>query len=162
MAIAIDWGLKLITVPQADLTFIGGTLYELDLNWFRLQLKNLEDDAAGMPYPRTHRHNTEVTISGVTYARTVEIINGYTVTFEDVGPHYTVSCQGANHNIVDVLNFNSVNLLINNSAGLINAGSGGGLTQQQVRDAMTLTSTTGKPSVDDKLDKNYQVGAAAL
>jgi hypothetical protein len=161
--VLIDWGLKVITVYQADLTPLGGTLYELDLNWFRLQLKDFEDDAGGMPYPRTHRHNTEVTISGVTYARTVEIINGYTVTFEDVGPHYTVTCTGANHNIVDVLNFNSVNLLINNSAGLINAGGGGGgLTQQQVRDAMTLTSTTGKPSVDDKLDKNYQVGVAAL
>jgi hypothetical protein len=36
-----------------------------------------------MAFPSTHIHNTAVTLSGVTYARTVEIINGYTIDFED-------------------------------------------------------------------------------
>jgi len=117
MAITIDWGTKIISIPQADLTFISGSLYELDVNSFRLTLKALEDDEEGAWAPRTHNHNTAITLSGVTYARTVEIINGYTVTFED--GNYSVSCIGANHNLADVKNVNSVSLIINNSAGLI-------------------------------------------
>lgn len=117
--ITIDWGTRIITVPQSFLTLIGGVLYELDVNAFRLALKDLEDGEEGMAYPDTHQHNTEFVLSGVTYARSVEIINGYTVTFEDLGPHYTVRAVGANHNIADVLNFNSVNLIIGNSAGLV-------------------------------------------
>lgn len=121
MAPSINWSTKVITIPQSDLTLISGTLYELDVNDFRLALKNIEDSEEGMAFDSTHRHNTEVTLSGVTYARTFEIINGYTVTFEDTGSPYTVRCAGANHNIADVTNYTSeVSLIIGNSAGLIN------------------------------------------
>lgn len=123
MTVSIDWATKVITVPQSELTFISGTLYELDVDAFRLALKDIEDSTAGIVHPRTHNHNTQITLAGVTYARTVEIINGYTVTFENTGSNYTVRCVGANHNIGDVLNFNLVNLIIGNSAGLIAAGS---------------------------------------
>jgi hypothetical protein len=118
MAITINWSTKVISVPQADLTLVSGSIYELDVDWFRLQLKDIEDSEEGMGFPDTHRHNTAVTLSGVTYARTFEIINGYTVTFEN--GNYTVQCVGANHNIADVKNVNSVSLIIGNSAGLIN------------------------------------------
>jgi hypothetical protein len=117
--ISVDWGTRVITVPQSFLTLVSGSLYELDVNAFRLALKDLEDNADGMAFPDTHQHNTEFVLSGVTYARSVEIINGYTVTFEDVGPQYTVRCVGANHNIADVLNFNGVGLVVGNSAGLV-------------------------------------------
>jgi len=136
MAISINWETRVIHIPQGDLTLVSGTLYELDVNALRLVLKDIEDGDEGMGFPDTHRHNTEVVLSGITYARTFEIINGYTITFEDTGSHYTVRCVGANHNIADVLNFNSVNLIIGNSAGLINSGGGGGgLTTPQ---AITL------------------------
>jgi len=79
----VNWATKIITVPQAYLTHITGAYYTLDVNQFRLDLKNLEDGEEGMIYPDTHRHNTEVTVGGITLARTVEIINDYTVTFED-------------------------------------------------------------------------------
>lgn len=124
MAISINWGARVINVPQADLAVIGGGLYELDVDVFRLALKNLEDSEEGMAFPETHRHNTPVTLAGVTYARSVEIVNGYTVTFED-GP-YRVRFAGANHNIGDVCNVNQVSLLIQNSAGLIQVDTGGG------------------------------------
>lgn len=117
--ISIDWATKVILVPQADLTHVSGALYELDVDWFRLELKDLEDSEIGVLFPDTHRHNTEVTLSGVTYARTFEVINGYTITFEDVGTPYTVRCVGANHNIADVKNVNQVSLIIGNAAGLI-------------------------------------------
>lgn len=129
MAISIDWPTKVITIPQADLTFVSGNLYELDVNAFRLSLRDLEDDFTGMVFPTTHTHNTSITLSGVTYARFFEIINGYTVTFENGS--YRVSLVGANNNIPDVANLNSVSILNNNSAGLILVQTGSGLTTAQ-------------------------------
>jgi hypothetical protein len=117
MAISIDWGAKVINVPQGDLTPLGGSLYELDVDAFRLTLKDLEDDEAGIVFEDTHRHNTEATLSGTTFARQVELINGYTVTFQNGS--YRVRLSGANNNITDVANLNSVSLLSTNSAGLI-------------------------------------------
>ncbi len=131
MAISINWATKVITVPQADLTLVSAGLYELDVDAFRLALKNLEDSDEGMSFPDTHRHNTQVVLSGVTYARTFEIINGYTVTFQDTGTPYTVRCAGANHNIADVKNVNQVSLIVGNSAGLITVASGSGLSVEQ-------------------------------
>jgi len=119
MAISIDWATKVITVPQSYLAALGGTLYELDVDVFRLDLKELESSPIGMTFPDTHRHVTQAVLSGVTYARIVEIINGYTVTFEDVGSPYRVRCVGANHNISDVQNLNDVSLIIGNAAGLV-------------------------------------------
>ena len=133
MALTIDYTTRIISVPQSDLTFVSGTTYELDIDAFRLELKDIEDGARGMPFVDTHTHNTEVTISGVTYARVVQIINGYRVDFEDTGSHYTVNCVGANHNLNDVTIFNGhVTLVPNNSAGLIVSGSGGGATAEEV------------------------------
>jgi hypothetical protein len=131
MAISINWATKVITVPQADLTLVSGSLYELDVDAFRLELKDIEDSEEGMGFPDTHRHNTAVTLAGVTYARTFEIINGYTVTFQDLGSPYTVRCVGANHNIGDVKNVNQVSLIVGNAAGLIQVTSGSGLSFEQ-------------------------------
>lgn len=126
MAISINWPTKVISVPQSDLTLVSGTDYDLDVDQFRKDLRALEDDPEGMPFVRTHKHNTEVTLGGITYARTVEIINGYTVTFEDTGSPYSVNLVGANNNIQDVTNLNDVSIRSQNSAGLINTD--GGLT----------------------------------
>jgi len=92
---------------------------ELNLNAFRLDLKDLEDDEEGMPFPDTHKHNTEVTVGGLTLARVIEIINGYTVTFED--GQYAVNLVGANSNVGDVINVNQVSVRSQNSAGLISS-----------------------------------------
>jgi hypothetical protein len=124
MAITIDWNTKIISVPQSDLTLISPNIYELDVDWFRLQLKSIEDSEEGIVFPSTHEHVQESVLSGVTYARQVKIINGYTVTFED-GP-YTIRCVGANHNLGDVKNVNQVSLIIGNSGGLIVTSSSGG------------------------------------
>ncbi len=119
MAISVDWGQKIINVPKADTTLVQSTpteIRQLDLDTFRLALKDLEDDAEGMPYLDTHRHNTTVTVGGVTLARVIEIINGYTVTFED--GQYAVNLAGANSNVADVTNVNQVSIRSANSAGL--------------------------------------------
>lgn len=125
MSVSINWATQVISIPQADLDVVSAGLFELDVDALRLELKDIEDSEEGIAFPATHRHNTEVVLSGVTYARTFEIINGYTITFEDTGTPYTVRCVGANHNIADVKNVNNVSLIIGNSAGLIAVATGG-------------------------------------
>jgi len=117
MSISIDWVTKVITVPKAYLNPLGGEIYEFDINQFRLDLRDLEDSEEGIPFLPTHSHNTTVTVGGVTLARVVEIINGYTVTFED--GQYAVNFLGANTNIGDVTNVNQVSIRPSNSAGLV-------------------------------------------
>lgn len=119
MAITVDWGTKIINVPKADTQLVSAgppEIRQLDIDLFRLTLKDLEDDEAGMPFLATHSHNTAVTVGGVTLARVVEIINGYTITFED--GQYAVNLVGANSNIADVANVNQVSIRSANSAGL--------------------------------------------
>jgi len=125
MAITVDWGNKIINVPKADTTLVDSgppEIRELDIDTFRLTLKDLEDDEEGMPFPDTHSHNAQVTIAGVTLARVIEIINGYTITFED--GQYVVNLVGANSNIIEKTNKNQVSLASQNSAGLIEVASG--------------------------------------
>lgn len=122
MAISIDWGTRVIFVPRNDMTLIQlapTEIRELNLNAFRLELKSLEDDEEGMPHPDTHQHNTEVDVGGLTLARVIEMINGYTITFED--GLYAVNLTGANSNVGDVINVNQVSIRSNNSAGLISS-----------------------------------------
>ena len=83
---------------------------------------------------RTHNHSTATTLSGATYARQVEVINGYTVEFQSTGTPYQVTCVGANHNIGDVKVVNDVSLVIGNSAGLIQVTNGSGVTAQDKLD----------------------------
>lgn len=119
MAITINWGTKVINVPKADLTLLQSTpteIRQLNLNTFRERLNDLQDDPEGMTFPTTHRHNTSLTVGGVNLARVIEIINGYTVTFED--GQYAVNLVGANSNVGDVVNVNQVSVRSANSAGL--------------------------------------------
>jgi hypothetical protein len=119
MAITVDWATKIISVPKIDTTLIQSTpteIRQLNLDTFRLILRDLEDDFEGMPFDKTHNHNTTITVGGVTLARVVEIINGYTVTFED--GQYAVNLVGANSNVGDVVNVNQVSVRSANSAGL--------------------------------------------
>lgn len=119
MAISINFGTKVIDIPKNDMTLIQSVpteIRQLNLDTFRLTLKDLEDSEDGMAFERTHKHNTSVTVGGVTLARVIEIINGYTVTFED--GQYAVNLVGANSNVGDVVNVNQVSVRSANSAGL--------------------------------------------
>ena len=144
MAISINWATKVINVPQAYLENLGGGVYELNVDTFRLDLKDIEDDSEGMPFTNTHIHNTEVTLGGVTFARVFEIIAPYTVTFED--GQYAVNLVGANNNISDKTNVNQVSVRANNSAGLVTVTSGSGLSaeeHEQLMKALTLAKFLG-------------------
>lgn len=119
MSISIDWKNKIINVPRSSLTLIQSSpseIRQMDIDVFRKELKDLEDDEEGAIFPDTHTHNTTVTVGGVVLARVIQIINGYTITFED--GQYAVNLVGANSNIGDVINVNQVSIRSSNSAGL--------------------------------------------
>lgn len=134
MAITIDWPTGIISVPQADITFISGTLYELDTDWFRLQLRALEASENGIPWPPTHTRKDSTAVAGTTIAQVVEIVNGYSVQFTP-DSQWTVRLVGSNNNIFDVENGilvqNQVQVIPSNSAGLIVTTTGSGLDAGQ-------------------------------
>lgn len=119
MAISINPLTHVILVPRADLDLVQSMpeVRTLDLDAFRLWLRDWEDDEQGIPQLKTHDHNTEVTLSGLVYARIVEVLAPYTVEFED--GQYTINCTKANHNLADRRVPNQVSLIVNNAAGLI-------------------------------------------
>jgi hypothetical protein len=122
MTISVDWDTKIISIPKVDTTLIQASpteIRELNLNDFRMILKGLEDGEEGMVFLDTHRHNTEVSVGGLTLARVIELINGYTVTFED--GQYAVNLTEANSNVGDNINVNQVSVRSFNSAGLISS-----------------------------------------
>ncbi len=166
MPISVHWPSKVITVPQSYLTSLGGDLYELDIDEFRLELKDLEDGEQGISYLDTHNRNAPVTLAGATYAQTLEVINGYTVTFED--GQYAVNLVGANSNLSDVTNVNQVSVRSFNSAGLIvTSGGGSAPTANQVASAVwdkalsahVTAGSAGKTLADTEQNTDIIVGA---
>jgi hypothetical protein len=159
MAISIDWISRVISVPQADLTMLSATEYELDTDAFHITLRDLEASEPGAPWPTTHTHNTEAVLGGITFARLIEIIGGYTVTFENGS--YAVTLVGSNNNILDVANLNSVSIRPTNSAGLIVTDTSG-LTaaeaaqlqnlEKWLRNKMVTDPVTGKLTLYDDDD----------
>lgn len=120
MAISIDYITRVITVPRADLTLLQSSpseIRELDLNAFHVNLRDWEDDVGGMAMPSTHQYVGSVTVGGVQLAPVLNLINGYTVTFED--GQYAVNLAGANSNVGDNVNVNQVSVRSANSAGLV-------------------------------------------
>lgn len=132
MPISVNWTTKVIYIPQNYLSPLGGNVYELDVDTFRLDLRALEDDEEGIVFLPTHTHNTQVTVGGVTLSRVIQIINGYTITFED--GQYAVNLEGANNNIADVANVNQVSIRSKNSAGMVTVISGSGVTEEDKTD----------------------------
>jgi hypothetical protein len=107
-----------------------GTLYELDTDQLRLDLKALEANEEGIVFLDTHLHKSEYTVAGINYARAIEIINGYQIQFTP-DSQWSVRLAGSNNNLFDVeagiLVQNQVQVIPTNSAGLIRTGSEGKL-----------------------------------
>lgn len=142
MAVTINWATHVISIPKADMTLIQSTpteIRQLDVDWFRLQLKDIEDNVEGQPFPNTHIHNTAVTLSGITLARVVEIIFPYTITFED--GQYAVNLIGANNNIADKTNVNQVSIRSSNSAGLTDPNLAAAVWDALIANHLTVGST---------------------
>lgn len=145
MAVTIDWGTRVINVPRADMQLVQtvpNEVRQLDIDAFRKILNDLQDDPTGMAYPTTHQHVQPITVGGVTLARIVEIINGYTITFED--GIYAVNLVGANSNLADVTNLNQVSLRSANSAGLTFSDQ---INQQSFAGFVWINTIEGLPGI---------------
>ena len=118
---SVGWNTdQVIQINKADMTLIQSTpveIYRLDTDQFFLDLKDEERSVDGMPWTDTQRNSSPVSLGGVTYARVLEIIDPYTITFED--DQYIVQLVGSNNNIIEKTNPNQVSIQGNNSAGLI-------------------------------------------
>ena len=170
MAISIDYSGAIfrIIVPQADLTLISGSLYELDTDQFRQDVIALEANDKGIVFQNTHNHNSDFTVAGTTFARGIEILNSTNINaltgiantdvyeiFFSPDTQYSVRLIGSNNNLFDLQNAilaNAVTQVIpGNSAGLISGGTGTSdwttAEKEQVRDALGIdgdkTTATG-------------------
>lgn len=116
----IEWGSTyIIKVPKSYLQVVQTTpteILQLDINQFRLDLKDLEASIGGISFFVTHSHVAPISVGGVTLARVVEILAPYTIEFED--GQYAVNLVGANSNIGDRVVVNQVSVRSANSAGL--------------------------------------------
>lgn len=158
--ITVDWGYtKVIYVPKSFMSvvqLVPFEIRELDLNTFRISLKDAEDSVEGMCAPHTHNHNTTVSLGGLTLARVIEILAPYTITFED--GQYAVNLVGANSNVADMVNLNQVQVRSANSAGMIQiTGTGSGLSTEEHDQLMGLPDATViEDSVLDAMTADHQ------
>lgn len=173
MALTLNPATRLISVPQADLTFISGTLYELDSDQFRKDVFDLLSSEAYIWMDDAYDHNSEYTVLGVTYARKVEFINGYSIQFEYTGSAYSVRIAGSNNNIFDAENgiltpTPLVTVIGQNSAGLITVISGSGLDAGQDTKLTEIHRDRGLDSVNPKTitentpDESYDEDATGI
>ena len=130
MAYSVNWTTKIVHIPKADLVVISASpeVYELNALTFWQQIHAIQQDE-GLPFMDIMRSNAPVTLGGVTYARSVEVINNYKIEFEDGA--YQVNLSGANNNLLDARVQNNVSLSASNSAGLVVGGGSGGLSPTQ-------------------------------
>lgn len=122
MAITLDPALKRFSIPQADLTFVSGTLWTLDTDAVRKECWDLLSSEPYIWLQPCYDHNAEYTVLGVVYFRKVEWINGFSIVLENTGSAYSVSFEGSNNNMFDIENgilipTPLVTVIGNNSAG---------------------------------------------
>ena len=127
MQLSYDYFSSVITVDRESLPIVSTDPYEVrefDVEQMHSILRAAEANETGIVYKDTHNWSAAKFIGGVNLAPVHEMINGYTVTFEP--GIYAVKLVGANNNVVDVMNINTVSTQTANSAGLIKVNTGGG------------------------------------
>jgi len=134
MSYTVDWIAKVISVPTADLTFVSGTRYSLDMADFLAECRRLEwEFTEGLWAPTILDHtNTRFDFAGVNYAPFDDLLNDYIIEFTGVATR--VDLLGSNNDIIDVLIPTGVSVVPSNSAGLQIVVSGSGITEQDKLD----------------------------
>jgi hypothetical protein len=120
MAYSVNWATKVITIPKADTTLVQSgppEIRELDVTDLWVALIDIQDSEAGIRFLDIVLNTPPHALAGVTFARELQIINGYTLTFED--GLWAVNIIGGNSNVADVTNKNMVSVNTANSAGFV-------------------------------------------
>ena len=128
MTVSIDPQTRVITIEQADLALVSGTLYEHDTEAFRQSVNDLMDNETNIVLPDWATRNAPVTVAGTTFAQTIEVINSFSIEYDDAPGAYSVRLAGSNNNLFDVengiLTQNLVQVIAQNSAGLVRVDTG--------------------------------------
>lgn len=120
--ISVNWPTGVITVPKSD-TVLTGTdpitgreIRSYDTDQFWREIADEFDGVDGRTFPRPWSYNSEVFLSGTTYAPQLIVrFEYYTVEFED--GTYRVILDGTNNNLADVAVINGVSIVPTNSLG---------------------------------------------
>ena len=127
MAVTLNHNTLVFSVPQSDLSLVSGSLYECDTNWLKQQMMAILAAAEGIEKEDSFIHFQEYTVVGITYARAIQVINGYSIEFTP-DSQWSVRLAGSNNNFFDVENGiliqNQVQVIAQNSAGLVNQDAG--------------------------------------
>lgn len=156
-----DWVNQEITVEDTASSITADQLKEA--------IKLAEQSSLGMIYPDIADFGNPVTliVGDSATALNVVLLEGWTIlTLKSSGffalkGGNTVSQIGGVEVFSDNPNVTAVNNLTQAGVRVISSG-GISPTQQQIRDAMELDSTSGNDNIDSKLDKNFAVSAAQL
>ena len=142
MAYSLNWLTKVVTIPKADLTLVQASpeIRALDVTAFWAAIHAIQADE-GISYPDIMRSNAPVALAGQVYARSVEVINGYSIEFENGS--YQVNLTGANNNLLDARVQNQVSLNASNSAGAVIISTGSGLSVDQAAALGRIDSNSG-------------------
>ena len=136
MTYAVNWSTRVITIPKADTIFVSSPpeIRSLSVTTLWQNLIDLQDDEAGLPHPDIVLNTPPLTVAGVTLARVVQVINGYTITFED--GLWSVNILGGNSNLSDVVNKNQVGMNTGNSAGFVDSNQAVNVWSKLVTDSV--------------------------
>jgi hypothetical protein len=164
MAITLDPATRVFSIPQADLTLVTGTLYSADTDALRIEMMALLASEDYIWMPDSYIHNTEVTVAGVNYARTLITINNYSYTFTP-DAQWSVRLEVSNNDWFDVeagnLNQNQVQVIPTNSAGLQTVISGSGLTLEQATQLVEIYTRLGLNVADAITDTTAGIDSAS-
>lgn len=108
-----------IQVPRTEMLLVQSEpveIRQLDLTTFHEELRVLETSEYGTVNPITHKFSSSTEIAGVPLAQVIEILEPYTIRFED--GNYNVNITGGNSNVSDRTVKNTVGVNTANSAGL--------------------------------------------
>lgn len=158
MAILIDHPSKVITVEkiaEQGMTLLQSTpteIWSLNLNTFKTILGDLSDAEDALPFDYPFSYVAPITVGGVSLAAVLQIINDYTVTFQD--GQYAVNLEGLNSNVGDRVNVNQVSVRSANSAGLT--------FNKQAEDSAYLDGRIWVDTISGNAGNTYPLGTPAL
>lgn len=113
MPLSVDWPNKFITIPKSELTLIDGTRYKITVDYWWQLLREMNASEEGIVFD-TMYNSTAATSST---PQIVDLINGYTASFEDGA--YSVEFVNGNTNWREVEVKNQVGVGTNNTTGFI-------------------------------------------
>lgn len=103
MPLSCNWPTKVITIPLSELTLVSGTYYTLDVTYYFQLLRELNGSAEGISQTigAPLYFNTSPTTGT---PRIVDVINGFTIQFENLQISVDFKNGNTNWRVVEIRN----------------------------------------------------------